>query len=166
MILRRAWKRFAADERGDSLVEFGISISVLLMSVFGVIDCARAIYTYHFVSYAAQEGARYAMVRGEDWSSSCASATSYGCIASASNVSTYVQSLTPLGITASKVTVTTTWPQTTATGSSTGCNTAATQNAKGCLVKVNVSYSFKFMLPYLPTGSLAMASTSDEVIAY
>jgi Flp pilus assembly protein TadG len=71
------WRRFAREEHGDSLVEFSIAISVLLMVVFGVIDCSRALYTYHFVSYAAAEGARYAMVRGGDWPSSCASATSY-----------------------------------------------------------------------------------------
>jgi Flp pilus assembly protein TadG len=160
------WRRFAGQERGDSLVEFSISISVLLMVVFGVIDCSRALYTYHFVSYAAQQGARYAMVRGGDWPSSCASATSYACQASTANIQSYVQSQAPLGIRASSITVTPSWPQQTVNGSGTGCNTTLTQADQGCLVKVQVSYTFRFMLPYLPTAGLGMTASSEQVVAY
>jgi Flp pilus assembly protein TadG len=160
------WRRFAQGERGDSLVEFSISISVLLMVVFGVIDCSRALYSYHFVSYAAQQGARYAMVRGGDWPSTCSSATSYACQASTANIRSYVQSQAPLGITASSITVTPTWPQQTVNGSGTGCNTTATQADQGCLVKVQVSYTFRFMLPYLPTAGLGMTASSEQVVAY
>lgn len=160
------WRRFAGEERGDSLVEFSLSISMLLMVVFGVIDCSRALYTYHFVSYAAQQGARYAMVRGGDWLSSCASATSYACQASTANIRSYVQSQAPLGITASSITVTPSWPQQTVNGSGTGCNTAATQADQGCLVKVQVSYTFRFMLPYLPIAGLPMTASSEQVVAY
>lgn len=153
----------ARGERGYSIVEFSIALSVLLMAVFGVIDCSRALYTYHFVSYAAQQGARYAMVRGGDWSGSCSSYTSYGCTASAANVTSYVQSLTPPGITAGSISVNTTWPGKTVSGSTTGCSVVTDQ---GCLVKVPVSYTFHFMLPYLPTAGLTMTATSEQVIVY
>jgi Flp pilus assembly protein TadG len=162
----RGWRRLARGERGDSLVEFGIAISVLLMVVFGVIDCSRALYSYHFVSSAAQQGARYAIVRGGDWPSSCASAASYGCQASPANIKTYVQSLASMGITASNVAVTPTWPQQTVNGTATGCNTSGTQNDQGCLVKVQVTYTFHFFLPYLPKSALPMTATSEQVIAY
>jgi hypothetical protein len=51
-------------------------------------------------------------------------------------------------------------------GSTTGCNTTATRDNQGCLVKVQVSYTFRFMLPYLPTAGLSMAASSEQVIAY
>jgi Flp pilus assembly protein TadG len=139
---------------------------MLLMLVFGIIDFSRALYSYHFVSCAAQQGARYAIVRGGDWPSSCATATSYSCKASATNIKTYVQSLTTLGITAGNVTVTATWPQLTVDGTTTGCNTGATEADQGCLVKVQVSYTYHFFLPYLPTAGLPMTATSEQVIAY
>jgi Flp pilus assembly protein TadG len=136
------------------------------MLVFGIIDYSRALYSYHFVSCAAQLGARYAIVRGGDWPSSCATATSYSCQASAANIKSYVQSLASLGITAGNVAVTTTWPQQTVSGTTTGCNTSATQADQDCLVKVQVTYTYHFFLPYLPTGSIPMTATSEQVIAY
>ena len=163
---RRGWRRFAGGERGDSLVEFGIAISLLLMLVFGIIDFSRALYSYHFVSSAAQQGARYATVRGADWPSACASATSYSCQASTANIKTYVQSLASMGITPANVTATPTWPQQNVNGASTGCNTTATQADQGCVVKVQVTYTFHFFLPYLPTAGLPMTATSVQVIAY
>jgi Flp pilus assembly protein TadG len=141
-------------------------MSVLMMLVFGVIDCSRALYTYHFVSLAAQEGARYAIVRGEDWPLSCATATSFSCQASAANIKTYVQSLATPGITAANITVTPTWPQLTVNGAATGCNSTTTQAKEGCLVKLQVSYTYHFFLPYLPTGGIPMTATSEQAIAY
>jgi Flp pilus assembly protein TadG len=163
---RGGWRKLARYERGDSLVEFGLSASILLMVVFGVMDCSRALCTYHFVSYAAQEGTRYAIVRGADWANSCASDTSYDCQASATNITSYVQGLAPMGISASDVTVTPSWPQKDVNGSSAGCNTSSTQNSQGCLVKVAVSYTFHFMMPYLPKSGVTMTATSEKVIAY
>ncbi len=144
-----------------------MSASLLLMVIFGVLDCARALYTYHFVAYAAQEGARYAIVRGNDWgSTSCASATSNACVATGANIKSYVQGLAPMGISSSSIVVTPSWPQTTESGSSTGCNSTTLQNSEGCLVKVQVTYAFHFILPFLPTPALNMAATSEQVISY
>lgn len=163
MAKQAGWRRIGRGERGGTLVEFSIALSALLMAVFGVIDCSRALYSYHFVSYAAQQGARYAMVRGADWPGSCSSAASYDCQASKANIQSYVQGLAPPGITASNVVATPTWPGQTVNGSTTGCSTPA---AQGCVVKVQVSYTFHFMLPYLPMGGLPMTATSEQVIAY
>jgi Flp pilus assembly protein TadG len=161
-----SWKSFLREECGGTIVEFAISAVVLLASFFGIMDFARALYAYHFVSYAAQEGSRYAMVRGNDWSGSCASATSLACAASSANITSYVQGLAPMGISAGNITVTPSWPQENADNSSTGCNTTATENSQGCLVKVKVSYAFHFIMPFLPTSTLSMAATSEQVIAY
>ena len=106
------------------------------------------------------------MVRGNDWTSSCASAASFDCEASAANITTYVRSLAPPGVSSSNIAVTPSWPQQTVSGSSTGCGTSATQNSQGCLVKVNLSYAFKFFLPFLPKSGFTMTATSEQVIAY
>jgi Flp pilus assembly protein TadG len=163
---RASWKRFLREERGGTIVEFAVSAVVLLASFFGIMDFARALYAYHFVSFAAQEGSRYAMVRGNDWSGSCASASSYACAASSANITSYVQGLAPMGITASNITVTPSWPQLNADNAATGCNSTATQNSQGCLVKVKVTYAFHFIMPFLPGSALNMSATSEQAIAY
>jgi Flp pilus assembly protein TadG len=57
-------KRLGIDETGSSLVEFALSSTVLLMAIFGVLDCSCALYADHYVANAAREATRYAMVRG------------------------------------------------------------------------------------------------------
>ena len=37
-------------ERGSTLVEFALVLIVLMVMMFGIIDFARALYTYHFVA--------------------------------------------------------------------------------------------------------------------
>src|ERR1700732_1222435 len=54
-------------QRGGSLVEQSFIIVFLLTMMLGIIDCGRALYTYHFVSNIAREASRWASVR----SSSC-----------------------------------------------------------------------------------------------
>ena len=53
-------------ERGSTLVEFALVLIVLMVMMFGIIDFARALYTYHFVANVAREGTRYAIVRGRE----------------------------------------------------------------------------------------------------
>jgi Flp pilus assembly protein TadG len=166
MLRRLCWKSFLREDRGGTLVEFAISALVLMASFFGIMDFSRALYAYHFVSYAAQEGSRYAMVRGNDWTGSCASASSYACAASSANITSFVQGLAPMGISSGNITVTPSWPQLNADNSSTGCSTTTTQNSQGCLVKVKVTYAFHFIMPFLPNSALNMSSTSENVIEY
>jgi Flp pilus assembly protein TadG len=159
--------RFSADESGQSLVEFALTASLVLMAMFGIIDCSRALYAYHFVSYAARDATRYAMVRGSTWgSSTCGSTAIFQCKASSANIQSFVQSITPLGIdSGTPLTVTTTWPGTGPSGAAGSCGTTAGNNSPGCMVAVKVSYSFNYVLPYLPSTTLALTSTSKVVIA-
>jgi Flp pilus assembly protein TadG len=167
MANRAQWWSIVRDDRGTTLLEFAISASLLLMAFFGIMDFARALYAYHFVSYSAQEGSRYAMVRGNDWSGSCASASSYGCQASSANIQSFVQGLAPPGIAAANIVVTPSWPEQNADGTSTGCSTTTTENSQGCLVEVTVTYTFYFFTPsYLKTSSMTMTATSEKVIEY
>jgi Flp pilus assembly protein TadG len=125
---------------GTALVEFGLVIVVFFMFVFGVMDFGRALYTYHFVSNAACEATRYAIVRG---SNSTEPVT-------AADIESYVKSLAPQGVDPSSLTVSTTWTPTNAPGSS---------------VRVLVSDNFQSMTPFFRTYHMTLSDSSQMVIS-
>ena len=61
--MQQLWQ-ICRDDSGASLVEFTVSAAVLFMALFGIIQCSLGLYAYNYVSDAAREGTRYAMVRG------------------------------------------------------------------------------------------------------
>jgi Flp pilus assembly protein TadG len=148
--------RLLRREDGQSVVETAISAMGVLGLFFGVMEMSLALYTYHYVSEAARQATRYAMVRG----SSCSGFTS-ACPAAASDIQNYVRGLDFPGIVPANVTVTTTWPTTGAacTPSSLPCNNP------GNVVKVKVVYSFPVTIPFVPNSTLALSSTSQMVIS-
>lgn len=162
--------RLARGERGSELVEFAIAAPLLIALLFGVLQATFAIYAYHYTAYAAQQGARFAMVRGNTWSqniaSNCPTSSSftmaYNCTASSAYIQSYVQSLG--AINSSNLTINTSdayvWPGVTPNGSTTGCTQP---NSQGCLVKVTASYTFNF-LPLLPGSAMTLHATSEKVI--
>lgn len=129
------------NDRGAALLEFGLVMMVFFMFVFGVMDFGRALYTYHFVSNAACEATRYAVVRGADSSNPV----------TATEVADYVKSITPLGINPNNLAVTTTW---------------SPNNKPGSSVKVEISDNMKFFLPVLPKYSMTLTGASQMVISH
>jgi Flp pilus assembly protein TadG len=159
----------ALREEGASIVEMAFACVVLLSMLFGIFSISFALYTYHYISNAAREGSRYAMVRG---SNSCANSSGKltNCGASSGQIQNYVQNLGYPGIDASnKMTVTSTWFKavssgTPATTTWSACTTG-TCNAPGNIVKVQVTYAFPLGIPYSGSRTLNMTSTSQMVIA-
>jgi len=161
-------------DRGSSLVEFALVLTILFMLIFGIMDFSRAVYAYNFLSSAASAGARYAIVRG----AACTTWTT-ACPASASDVTNYVQGIVPAGIqvtstatcpasastAAGALTVCASWPGKAGNGSA--CSqTGGKTNTPGCVVQVQVQYAFKFSLPFLPrTSTYSMTANSQMVIA-
>jgi len=88
--------RVKQNERGETLIEFAFAAIIFLTIIFAVIEIGIAVWKYNIISNLAQEGARWASVRGN----------STGAIqhATTTDVQNYVQSRS-LGI---PVTVTTT----------------------------------------------------------
>jgi len=166
--------RLARLEQGSSLVEFAITITMLMTLTVSVIGFAQAMYCYHFVSSAAQQGVRFATVRGATWSKdatvNCSTSAPpsftvpYNCTASSTDIQNYVKNLATVGINQSNVSINTTssfiWPGQTPSGSTTPC---ATANSQSCLVKVKVSYTFSFY-GIQKLSPLTMSSTSQGVI--
>jgi Flp pilus assembly protein TadG len=132
---------------------------LLLTLIFGIIEGAWAVYSYHFISEAAREGARYAIVRG----SACTTFTS-ACPATAAQIQSYVTGLGFPGINtaASAMTVTASWCAPTG---STPPACAAGTNAPGQLVRVAIVYKFPLQIPFVPANTITMNATSQMVIS-
>ena len=164
-------------EDGASMVETAIALSLVLAVVFGIIDCGRALYTYHLVENAARLGARYAVVRGADCNHGTYSPDPAPCLpnneASAMNqIEAYVQSVSPVLGSGNVTLVRSTdanyvplWPGTAAETCPNAITPTAPFNGPGCTVQVQVKYTFQFMLPFLPNGGIPMYSTSQMVIS-
>jgi Flp pilus assembly protein TadG len=150
----KGWPR-VKEEDGGSLVEYALVVILLLLMVFGIGGFALGLYAYHFVGYAARDATRWASVNG----STCATDNSCISPAKASDVQNYVTKMVPAGIDASQVTVAATWP-------STGGLCAATKNAPGCTVKVQVTYKYNFVFPLIHSGPLTLSSSSEMTITH
>lgn len=135
-------------ERGQALVEFALTIPIIFLAIFGVIDFGRALYAYDLVTSAARLGSRFAIVHGP----ACSPAPT--CTATPDTVQTYVRSQES-GIDASTLNVTTTWPV------ATGCAGGAPMQK--CPVLVTVTYSFKYLLVF--SFSTRMTSSSQMVVS-
>ena len=155
-----------AGEDGSTLVEMAIASTLFLAVLFGIIQACWAIYAYNFVNAAAREAARYAIVRGNTYSgTNCASPGFANCVAQAGStgdIAQFVRNFAYPGIDSSLITTTTTWPGTV---SPSACPSVAPCNNPGNLVQVVVSYPYSFHIPFVPSASFTMASTSQLVIS-
>jgi Flp pilus assembly protein TadG len=159
-------------EAGSALVEFGLIFIVFMTIVMGINGFGSALYAYHFVSHAAREATRYAVVRGSTCytdDQSCVASNSASGITgptTKADVQAFVKQYAPSGIDTSKIS----FPL--ICGVSDGGKCAAspasctTANAPGCTVSVTVSYNYNYIFPLLPSGALTLSSTSEMVIAH
>lgn len=177
-------------DEGATLVETTFAMVIVFMLLFGVLDFSLAFYTYHYVSDAAREGARYASVRGSDCSKNMGGAppTAFNCNATESQIATYVTHLGCSSTSSSAngcypgidaadnmtVTVNTASEGTPGSQTWTSCGEGTSCNAPGDVVQVNVTYIFTFPLriprwtgagwaPWQP--SIKIGSTSSMMYA-
>jgi Flp pilus assembly protein TadG len=141
-----------------------VSLPALLLVIVGMMKMCLAVYSYHYTSEAAREGARYAIVRGYGASTTNTACVAYesSCVASADNISSYVKALGYPALVPANMTVTTSWA-----GFPTGvtCTPSATCNNQGNLVTVSVQYSFPLSIPFLPARTLNMTSTASGILS-
>lgn len=150
-------------ENGNSLVEFALSSSVLFMLMFGIIQFSMGLYTYNFLTYAAKDAARFAMVRG----SNCTNLT--GCnqyAASFSAIQTFVASEGYPGVNPASIAVTPSW-----TCEAVGPNNPnaglqnANCNAPGDMVTVTLKYPYTLNIPFWKPTLMTFSATSSMVIS-
>ncbi|MGB3985293.1 MAG: TadE family protein [Limnochordia bacterium] len=58
--------RVLGREQGQALVELAVTLTVLLLIIFGIIEFSRIGYTYILVAHASREGARVGALRQSD----------------------------------------------------------------------------------------------------
>lgn len=107
--LLRVWARKAGNEEGSNLVEFAMSAGILLALVIGTMEFSLVAYSYLYVSDAARQATRYAMVRGNSQTGDCTAPGAGNCIAQTADIQTYVQNGALPGVNGSNLTVTSTW---------------------------------------------------------
>ena len=151
--LVRSQSQAFKDEHGTALVELALTSAILFSMLFGIMQVGLALYSFHFISDAAREGTRWAMVRGN---------TCTGCVAPVSDVQSHVKNLGFPGINPANMTVTVTYA---AYPAGVTCSPSASCNNPGNKVKVVVQYNFPFAVPFVPQQTFSMSSTSTMIIA-
>jgi Flp pilus assembly protein TadG len=161
-------KRRAGNERGSAIMETAMSTVIFLTFLFGIFETGFALYTYFFISEAAREGTRYAIVRGSTAGGSgtaCASYSAYDCQASKAQIKSYIQNLGLPGINPANMTI----PDPVWTAYTNAANTCPASpnpcNSPGNQVAITVQYNFPFVLPFAPKLTYTMSSTSAMIIA-
>lgn len=135
--MRRTQQRIVRGERGQALVEFAFASIIFLMTVFGTLEFGLMVWHYNMISNLAQEGARWASVRGS--SSSIVNATS-------SDVQTFLN--------------------TRATGISvTATTTPSPVGPQGSVVTVQVQTSFAPLTGLVPMSTLTLSSTAQMIVS-
>jgi Flp pilus assembly protein TadG len=142
----RRMRLASRDDSGSSIVEFALASTILFMLVFGVMAICLALYSYNIVSEAAREATRYAIVRG----SACTK--TLPCKATKDQIQTYVQGLGFPGINPTSLTL------------NADCCWATDKNP-GSTVQVTVNYTFPLVIPFVPSRTLTMSSTSAMLIS-
>jgi len=133
---RRTWMR------GQAMAEFPAVVLYWIGLIYGIASASLGVYAYSFVSQSSRDAVRYAMVLGADVTPASAQATQ-------TSIKNYVVGRAH-GITYSSLGVTATWP---------------TDNKKGSIVKVQVTYNYQPLYPF-SSATLPLSASAQSVIAY
>jgi Flp pilus assembly protein TadG len=125
-------------------VEFSLFFILFLVVAVSLMELGRGVWTYTTVAHAARQGARYAQVHGSLYP-----------IANGDSSIDQVVRTNAVGLDAQDVAVTTSWESWDATN---GVWIQDNVNAKGSIVRVQVSYPFR-----LVTGSLILAQNTIQL---
>jgi Flp pilus assembly protein TadG len=137
-------------ERGDTLVEFALTSFLFLMTFLGTVEFGLIVWQYNIVSDLAQEGARWASVRGSRGSSP----------ASTADVQTFVRARSP-----GWLPVVTTFSADPVTKACTTTATAPSALDAGDGLCVTVVQSFAPLTRVIPLATLNLQSTAQMTIA-
>jgi Flp pilus assembly protein TadG len=157
-----AWRRPLHDQEGQTIVETAMSMIILLTFIFAVWEVGLALYSYHFISEAAREGTRFAIVRGSSLGANCSAPGPPTCIARSADIQTYVKDLGFPGINPALMTVTPSW---SAYPTGATCTPSTSCNNPGNLVTVKVQYNFPLNVPFVPNRTYTMTSQSAMIIS-
>jgi TadE-like protein len=130
--------------RGQALVEFALVAPIFFLVLFSIVEAGRFIFYYETLNNATREGARYAIVHGEQSFDPTGPPHDPG---GADVIAKVRQSAT--GMAGPALTVTPTW---------------YTTNERGMTVKVAASYTYNSLIPLVPLPSLTVEAESSLVV--
>ena len=128
-------------QAGQTTAEFALSATVFVILVFALMQLGWAVYKFNTMCSAAREAARYAIVH---------SPTGPNPATPAQIQQVAINYAPALNLIASDISVT--WP--------TDANLSPTEDAR-----VSISHQFKFPIPFLPTISLTLSTTSQMLVS-
>ncbi len=144
-------------ERGQSMVEFSLTLVMLLVILSGVLDLGRGFFSYIAIQNAAGEGALYAAINPR-----CPHASSAATCTNPNNVDYRAKFESPSGgmISPDLMTVSVVY----ADGTDQYSNESTTE---GNPITVQVKYRFRMVGPFspiLPNGELVFTATAVQNI--
>lgn len=174
--LSGALKRRMRDDRGQSMAETAVSLTLSLLLIFGFIEFCWGLYSFHYLANASHQATRYAIVRGGSWTTNCTDYTDSQCTASTAEIANYVaataanipgmyQGPSGTGLTASDVCVLYFASVQSSVTPCTSSSTGTLDNAPGDIVQVTINYPFELNLPFWTPITWQLTSTSQMVIA-
>jgi len=144
------------DQRGTALVELALSLSVMILIMFGIVEFGRVIYTAIEVSNAAHAGVQYGA------SSRAASADTTGianaAMADAANVS---------GLSVTSVNTSCTCANTAYTPTSCSDNTTCRSNGTALVetITVNTQATYAPLFQYPRQGTFTLKGSASQVVS-
>jgi Flp pilus assembly protein TadG len=129
---------------GQALVEFALVAPIFFLVLFAIVEAGRFVFYYEVLHNATREGARYAIVHGEnsfDPTGPPNDPSGADVIASVKRAA--------FGVLGSGVSVTPTWN---------------TTNERGMTVSVRASYTYSTLIPLVPLPQLTVQAESSLVI--
>jgi Flp pilus assembly protein TadG len=135
-----------SQEHGEALISFALTFPILVGVMFGLIQMCLAYYNYERISELAREATRYAIFRG----SACTLSTGGSCTTTAAAIEASVASSALPTLGGGTTTVVASFPD--------------GDLAAGHRVKVVVSCTYPYKIPFLATHGISMSSTSQMYI--
>jgi Flp pilus assembly protein TadG len=137
---------------GQTIIEFALASAMFFATIFGILEYGQAVWRSNMVSTLAQEGARWAAVRGGGASGGISPAY-------ASDVQTYVSArAVGLSVVATTYTV----------DANKNCTTTTTDPrdlSAGDGVCVKVTNTFQLLTAFIPHASLTFHGTAQMTMA-
>jgi Flp pilus assembly protein TadG len=127
--------------KGQTVAEFAITATVLMLLIFGIIDMAILIYNYNTACSAAREAVRYAIVH---------SPTGPNPATTAQIQQVAINYAPALNLASSDITVS--WPA--------DSNIPSQDDAK-----ITISHNYKLNIPLVPALNLTLTSTSQMLVS-
>jgi Flp pilus assembly protein TadG len=140
-------------QRGQALPEFALIAPLFFLFLFGIIEAGRFVFYYEILNNATREGARYAIVNGDnslDCPTGPPATPKKACDTAGDDVVQKVRDAA-IGVLGTGVAVTPVWHD-------------PANNGRGSTVTVTATYSYSSLIPIVPLPNITVQAESSLVV--